>query len=341
MGAPRGSSWCGNWARGGIRKRELERAVERLAERGELVELRSGHYVSTRVSRQYSTGRLNMHRDGYGFLIPDHPIEGLRGDIFIPPEASREGHAWRPRPGAHQPDRSGRPRGGRNRPQSSSARILRWWANSAFAGAATSWSRTTIAFGSGSRFPKAWRFRRSACHVGPRGRARRSKSQRVGDLDGMIVNVEIARIPRRRRRPVGRVVEILGHPDDFGVDVEIIIRKHHLPHRFPPEVIEQARSDCRARFAERRTRAAGAIFAALDIVTIDGETARDFDDAVWVERLDNGNYALQVHIADVSHYVRPGTPDRRRGAAARHQRLFPGSRRAHAAAGAFDRTSAR
>src|ERR1017187_503960 len=108
------------------------------------------------------------------------------------------------------------------------------------------------------------------------------------------------------RRAAGRVIEILGHPDDFGIDVEIVIRKHHLPHQFPPEVVEQAE------------RVPGAItawelegrqdFRAFDIVTIDGETARDFDDAVWVDHLPNGNYALHVHIADVSHYVRPGTP---------------------------------
>ena len=75
---------------------------------------------------------------------------------------------------------------------------------------------------------------------------------------------------------------------------------------FPPEVLEQAQS---VPGIDRRRRARGPPgFSRLDIVTIDGETARDFDDAVWVERLANGNYALQVHIADVSHYVRPGTP---------------------------------
>ena len=131
------------------------------------------------------------------------------------------------------------------------------------------------------------------------------------------------------------MIEILGHPDDFGVDVEIIIRKHHLPHQFPPEVLEQAQADSRARSPTRELATAGAIFATCDIVTIDGETARDFDDAVWVDRLANGNFALHVHIADVSHYVRPGTPIDRRGAAARHQRLLPGSRRAHAAATSF------
>jgi ribonuclease R len=126
------------------------------------------------------------------------------------------------------------------------------------------------------------------------------------ELAGLIVNVEVLEYAERGEHPVGRVIEILGSPDDFGVDVEIVIRQHHLPHRFPPEVVEQARAIADsiddAELASRRD------FRGLDIVTIDGETARDFDDAVWVERLANANYALQVHIADVSHYVRPGTP---------------------------------
>jgi ribonuclease R len=57
---------------------ELESALDRLIERGQLVEVRSGHFVVTSLSREYAVGRLNMHRDGYGFLIPDHPIEGRR-----------------------------------------------------------------------------------------------------------------------------------------------------------------------------------------------------------------------------------------------------------------------
>jgi ribonuclease R len=128
----------------------------------------------------------------------------------------------------------------------------------------------------------------------------------VQELDGMIVNVELLEYPERHAGPVGRVVEILGRPDDFGVDVEIVIRKHHLPHRFPAEVIEQAQS-IRQTITEHDL-AGRRDFRAMDVVTIDGETARDFDDAVWVDRLANGNFALHVHIADVSHYVRPGSP---------------------------------
>ena len=96
-----------------------------------------------------------------------------------------------------------------------------------------------------------------------------------------------------------------GSPDDFGIDVEIIIRKHHLPNRFPAEVVEEAQ---RFRRRLRQQRCAGRRdFRDLPIVTIDGETARDFDDAVLVDKLPNGHYALQVHIADVSHYVKPGS----------------------------------
>jgi ribonuclease R len=96
-------------------------------------------------------------------------------------------------------------------------------------------------------------------------------------------------------------LEILGRPGEIGVDVEIIIRKHHLPHIFPDDVLAEARNEkqevVKSELAGRR------VFRDLAIVTIDGETARDFDDAVRVAFLPNGNFELQVHIADVAHYV--------------------------------------
>ncbi len=125
------------------------------------------------------------------------------------------------------------------------------------------------------------------------------------ELDGMVVNAEILTFPKKDQGPTGRIVEVLGRTGDFGVDVEIIIRKHHIPHRFPPEAIEEAQNIpnvIRQSDLEGRED-----FREFDVVTIDGETARDFDDAVWVDRLDNGNYALHVHIADVSQYVKPGS----------------------------------
>ncbi|MCP5119750.1 MAG: RNB domain-containing ribonuclease, partial [bacterium] len=126
------------------------------------------------------------------------------------------------------------------------------------------------------------------------------------DLEGMIVTAEILEYPDRGEAPVGRVIEIIGAPEAFGVDVEIVIRKYHIPHRFPPEVLEHAEKapDSIGKRDLRGRRD----FREASVVTIDGESARDFDDAVWVDRLDNGNFALQVHIADVSHYVQPGTP---------------------------------
>ena len=63
---------------------DLDAALDRLTESGQLLEANSGHFIVTRLSREYAVGRLNMHRDGYGFLIPDHPIEGLHGDVYIP-----------------------------------------------------------------------------------------------------------------------------------------------------------------------------------------------------------------------------------------------------------------
>jgi exoribonuclease R len=161
-----------------------------------------------------------------------------------------------------------------------------------------------------------------------------NRRARLAELDGAVVNVEITRYPKGGLAPVGRVLEILGRPGEIGVDVEIIIRKHHLPHIFPEEVIAEAQAAPQqvgeADLDGRRD------FRDLPIVTIDGETARDFDDAVHVSR-PRRHYELQVHIADVAHYVRARSRARSRSAPARHLRLFPESRRAHAARRAFQR----
>jgi len=124
-------------------------------------------------------------------------------------------------------------------------------------------------------------------------------------MEGLAVDVEITDFPAAGRPAKGRVIEVLGPPDAFGVDVEIVIRKHHLPHVFPANVLAEA-----ARAAEQTRVAVGRErrdFRGLAIVTIDGETARDFDDAVMVRELASGNWELQVHIADASSYVLPGT----------------------------------
>ena len=124
----------------------------------------------------------------------------------------------------------------------------------------------------------------------------------MGARDGEMVNVEIDRYPDRSSSIArGRIVEVLGFLGEPGVDIEIVIRKFHLPHRFPDEVLAEAEriplevhADETAKRVDLRER---------NIVTIDGETAKDFDDAVEVRALPNGNYLLGVHIADVAHYV--------------------------------------
>ncbi len=129
----------------------------------------------------------------------------------------------------------------------------------------------------------------------------------VQELDGMIVNAEMLEYPETASGPVGRVIEILGRPDDFGIDVEIVIRKHHLPHQFPAEVVEQAQSIPADHHASAIWQAA-AIFATwISSPSTAKPRAISTMRFGWTAS-PNGNYALQVHIADVSHYVRPASP---------------------------------
>lgn len=119
---------------------------------------------------------------------------------------------------------------------------------------------------------------------------------------GQVVMVNIIQQPTKNAQPIGRIVEILGEYTAPGMEIEIALRKHDLPYQFPPEVEKlSARFPGNVLKTELLERAD---IGHLPLVTIDGETARDFDDAVYCER-DGKGYKLYVAIADVSHYVHP------------------------------------
>ncbi len=122
--------------------------------------------------------------------------------------------------------------------------------------------------------------------------------------NGDYVVVEIISYPSQTRGPVGKLLENLGKTGPK-LDIELIIRKFDLPVEFPEDVlkeVEQIPSEVSEEEIEGRIDLRNQL-----CFTIDGENARDFDDAVAIEKLDNGNYKLYVHIADVSHYVKPGS----------------------------------
>ena len=286
-------------------RQALDDALARLMERGRVIELRGGHFVLPGRTRDYAIGRLNMHRDGYGFVIPDVPPPGLDGDIFIPPKRTAWAmHGDRVLARINRFDVSGRAEGEVERVLSRAHPTIvgefRYHKRGSFVIPHDRRILQEVVIPEGLELPPpvANPDRIGATAVPP---------ESAKDLDRLIVNVELLDYPDRdAAEPVGRVIEVLGHPDDFGVDVEVTIRKHHLPHRFPAEVLEQAQAMpaiIRAEELEQRRD-----FRGEDCVTIDGETARDFDDAVWVDRTAEGHYRLHVHIADVSHYVWPGTP---------------------------------
>ncbi|MDE2145741.1 MAG: ribonuclease R [Burkholderiales bacterium] len=130
---------------------------------------------------------------------------------------------------------------------------------------------------------------------------------------GKVVSVELTEPPSLHSQPVGRVAEVLGEIDDAGMEIEIAVRKYEVPHEFSAPTLAQAASlPERVRPADRRHRVD---LTDVPLVTIDGEDARDFDDAVYCEPFKRGRgktafegWRLIVAIADVSHYVKPGEP---------------------------------
>ena len=301
---------------GGRERRLLLEQLARMTARGDLVKLDREHWsIPKTVTRGGVTrdnlmaGRLDLHRDGYGFVRPNaRQKSGQEDDVFIPPDEIN---------GAMQGDQvlvELAPPRADGRRLGRIARVLERRNPTVvgtfyYARSDREQGHKVVPFDErmtqhilipdGQEIPVVDEAATPHRVLGSEA------AKHVHDnLEGLVVDVEITSWPTPTRPPVGRVIEVLGDPDDFGVDVEMMIRKHQLPRVFPEKVLEEARAVAHLDEVEANRRQD---FRGLPIVTIDGETARDFDDAVLVTDRKDGGYELQVHIADVAEYVGAGT----------------------------------
>ena len=267
------------------------RQLKALVAAGQLLQVR-GNRFGVPDKMDVVVGRLSTNPRGFGFVVPEHAgpadspgglAQGKRQDIFVAGTNLLE---------AMHGDRVVA-RVERDTPKGLEGRIIRILER----GNATVVGRFEAdAGGLGYVVPFDKRVL-TDIHV-PTGQ---SSSAETGEM----VLVEITRWPTAARGPVGRVVEVFGRVDEPGVDTQIIIRKFGIPDVHSEESVEEARRIGNA--VKERDIRGRTDFRKVTTVTIDGEHARDFDDAITIERLANGNYWLGVHIADVSHYVKEGS----------------------------------
>ncbi|MCD0421532.1 ribonuclease R [Rubrivivax sp. JA1024] len=232
-------------------------------------------------------GRVEGHRDGHGFVVPD---EGDTWIYLASQEMRSVLHRDRVRVRIVRFDRKGRPEG----------RVLDILDR-----------RKTPIIGrllhEGGQWVVAPEDRRYGQDI------LIPKNATASAAVGQVVSVELTEPPSLHSKPVGRVAEVLGEIDDPGMEIEIAVRKYEVPHRFSPETLAQAAAlPEKLRAADRKNRVD---LTDVPLVTIDGEDARDFDDAVYCEPFRRGRgktlfegWRLIVAIADVSHYVKPGEP---------------------------------
>jgi ribonuclease R len=261
----------------------FKRQVKALVGAGDLIQIR-GHRFGLPEKMDLYVGRLQTHPAGYGFVTPERPLEPAGGDIYISGTHLNE---------AMQGDRVvvriERIKDG-GRAEGRIIRILER-ANEWIVGR---YDRGDDPMGYVVPFD-----RRVLMDIFiPPG-------QEGGASPGDMVTVELTRWPTSTRGATGRVAEVLGDIDAPGVDTEIIIRKYAIPDAHSADAVAEAvRLGSAVSEKDIRGRTD---FRDVLTVTIDGEHARDFDDAITIEKLPNGHYWLGVHIADVSHYVSEGS----------------------------------
>jgi len=267
----------------GVKPKELEGLMRRLTamERDGQIRLDAGGRYQLLIQSEsgFTLGRVSSHIDGYGFLIPDEGGD----DIFLPENEMRKVlHGDRVRVRVVGADRRGRPEG-------TIVEVVSR-ANTHVIG------RLLNETGIWVIAPEDRRINQDIIVSGSPGKAK----------VGQVVSVELIEQPSRFTQPIGKVVEVLGSIDDPGIEIEIAVRKFGVPHIFPDETLklaaklpsEVSEDDLVDRVDLRD----------IPMVTIDGEDARDFDDAVYCEPVKIGGgdgFRMLVAIADVSHYVKP------------------------------------
>jgi ribonuclease R len=263
-------------------RNSFRRQLKGLVDDGSLIQMR-GNRFGLPEKMDLIVGRLTTNPAGYGFVVPEHAADEERRDIYIAASNLTEAmHGDRvvARIERHT-DKGPEGRIIKILERSQSSIVGRFEVDDAGLGYVAPFDRRVLA----------------DVHV-PTG-------QWSSAEPGQMVLVEITRWPTASRGPVGRVVEVLGAIDEPGVDTQIIIRKYGIPDEHGAESVEEARRI--GTVVKERDIRGRSDFRSVRTVTIDGETARDFDDAITIEKLKNGNYWLGVHIADVSHYVKEGS----------------------------------
>ncbi|MBK5915822.1 ribonuclease R [Rhodocyclus purpureus] len=258
----------------------FQRRLGAMEREAQLMRNRKGAYIVPERASLIA-GRIEGHKDGYGFLVPD---DG-GADIFLDArQMTRVLHGDRALVRVVGVDRRGRNEG-------AIVEVLER-ANTRVVG------RVLIEHGITVVVPENKRISQDILVPPP------EKKTRVKPQAGQVVIVEIIEQPSRHAQPIGRIVEVLGNYADPGMEIEIALRKHDLPFEFSPEVVAETK---KLPLKVRKMDQAGRIdLRHLQLVTIDGETAKDFDDAVYAEQSGDG-WRLVVAIADVSHYVLPGS----------------------------------
>jgi ribonuclease R len=261
----------------------LKRILRSLVADGALIEV-SGNRYGLADRMDLVVGRFEAHPSGFAFVTPERPIEGAKGDIYIAaPNVKEALHGDRVVVRVEQHRADGRVEGSivRVLERRTQTIVGRYELDAAGLGYVLPFDRRVL----------------TDVHI--------PRDESADAEPGEMVTVEITRWPTPSRGPVGKIIEVLGSIDAPGVDTEIILRKHAIPDEHSEQALEEARR-IGAAVKERDLRGR-TDFRDRIVVTIDGEHARDFDDAISIERLKNGNISLGVHIADVAHYVTEGS----------------------------------